>query len=221
MMFMFQCPATVALMVIGRALMSHLLTHSLHLTYPLAGQRGCADVEESGLDVAGDGLANERFARPWGTKEEQALGGRSCALWAYRQCMGGSKRCVGGQLPACAPEAVACSRIDAVWAAQRQIPGPYHCNARSTSPNSAPGSALHTERTYGWPTECEQAQITACARDNLPMLHACVQQATAVGTCSGREARQRPEHLDQQKGRKAEPEVCRFLAPRWQPGHAL
>ena len=100
-MFQEGCNDDDALMMRGRAVMWQLLTHSLHLTYPLAGQRGCANVEESGLDVAGNGLANERFARPWGTKQEQALGGRSCALKAYRQCMRGSKRRNGGHLPAC------------------------------------------------------------------------------------------------------------------------
>jgi len=45
--------------------------HLLALPYPFAGQGRCADVEEGGLDVAGNGLANQGFACAWRAEQKQ------------------------------------------------------------------------------------------------------------------------------------------------------
>ena len=60
--------------------------HLLPLADPLAGERGCTDVEEGGLDVAGNGFANQRLASPGGAEQEQPLGGSPGTLRTVTPC---------------------------------------------------------------------------------------------------------------------------------------
>jgi len=64
--------------------------HLLALADPLGGEGAGADVEEGGLDVAGDGPPNQGLPCARGAKEEEPLGWRSGTLQSEVQFLGQS-----------------------------------------------------------------------------------------------------------------------------------
>lgn len=65
--------------------------HLLALPYPFAGEGGGTDVEKGGLDIAGNGLANQGFTCAWRAKQKQPFGRgpgtlhKACSKLGWRQ----------------------------------------------------------------------------------------------------------------------------------------